>query len=242
MKKQERAAAAVARLKERYPEAVCSLVYDPHKAYELLISTRLSAQCTDARVNIVTKDLFARYPTLESFAQADLAELEEMVKPCGFFHTKARDIIAMSQTLLDTYQGILPDTVEELTKLQGVGRKTANLIVGDVYHKPAIVTDTHCIRICGRLGLTSGTEEPARVEEELRPILDPVESSDFCHRLVLFGRDVCTARSPRCGECPLRDICRSADRPDSWKKKKASRAKTKGSSGGGRGKQPGKAG
>lgn len=221
MTKKERAAIAAERLKERYPEAVCSLIYDPQKAYELLISTRLSAQCTDARVNIVTKELFVRYPTLESFAEAELSELEEMVKPCGFFHTKARDIIAMAQTLLTEYGGILPDSVEELTKLQGVGRKTANLIVGDVYHKPAIVTDTHCIRICGRLGLTSGTEDPAKVEEELRPLLDPAGSSDFCHRLVLFGRDVCTARSPRCGECPLRDCCKSVDAPDSWKRKKA---------------------
>lgn len=218
MTKKERAAQACARLKERYPDAVCSLDYG--KPHELVISTRLAAQCTDARVNIVTQDLYRIYPTLEAFAAADLAELEALVKPCGFYHTKARDIIALSKMLLEEYGGVVPDTIEQLVKLPGVGRKTANLVVGDVYGKPAIVTDTHCIRISGRLGLTSGTEDPAKVEEELRPLLDPAESNNFCHRLVLFGRDVCMARSPHCGECPLGDICRSAGKPDSWKKKK----------------------
>lgn len=218
MTKKERARKAVNALKERYPDAICSLEYE--KPYELLISTRLSAQCTDARVNIVTKALFAKYPTLEAFAEAELKDVEAIVKPCGFYHMKARDIIAMSKTLLKEYDGILPDSVEELTRLSGVGRKTANLIVGDVYHKPAVVTDTHCIRICGRLGLTSGTEEPKKVEDELRKILDPKESSDFCHRLVLFGRDICSARSPKCNGCPLSAFCKSAGKPDIWKKKK----------------------
>ena len=209
MTKKERAAKAVALLKEIYPDAVCSLEYNGDKPYELLISTRLSAQCTDARVNIVAKDLFQKYQSLEDFANADLGELESIVRPCGFFHTKAKDIIAMCRTLLDEYNGVLPDTVEELTKLQGVGRKTANLIVGDVYHKPSVVTDTHCIRISGRLGLTSGTKDPHKVEDELWKILDPVESGAFCHRLVLFGRDTCMARNPRCGECKLRVICKN---------------------------------
>lgn len=224
MKKTERAAQAVALLKELYPDAVCSLTYE--KPYELLISTRLSAQCTDARVNIVTKDLFARYQSLSDFAQADLLELEAIVKPCGFYHTKAKDIIAMSKTLLEEYHGVVPDTIEELVKLSGVGRKTANLVVGDIYGKPAIVTDTHCIRIAGRLGLTSGTEDPAKVEEELRPLLPPEESNYFCHRLVIFGRDTCMARAPRCEECALREICKSAGHPDSWKTAKKAAKKT----------------
>lgn len=221
MTKKERAAQAVLLLKKRYPDAVCSLVYTPDKAYELLIATRLSAQCTDARVNIVTKPLFKKYPTLEAFAAAELSELEEIIRPCGFFHTKAKDIISICQTLLREYGGILPDSIEELTKLQGVGRKTANLIVGDIYHKPSIVTDTHCIRICGRLGLTTGTEVPIKVEEELRGILDPAESGDFCHRLVMFGRDVCTARKPACDSCPLSGICKSFQKPDNWKKRRS---------------------
>lgn len=154
MTKKERALLAIELLKQVYPDAICSLDYE--KPHELLISTRLAAQCTDARVNIVTKDLYQKYQSLEDFASADLAELEEMVRPCGFYHTKAKDIIAMSQMLLDQYDGVLPDTVEELTKLPGVGRKTANLIVGDIYHKPAIVCDTHCIRITNLLGLTTG--------------------------------------------------------------------------------------
>ena len=179
----------------------------------------LSAQCTDARVNIVTRDLFQKYRSLEDFAAADLTELEGMVRSCGFYHTKARDIISMCRTLLEKYGGTVPDTIEELTTLSGVGRKTANLVVGDIYGKPAVVTDTHCIRISGRLGLTTGTEEPRRVEDQLRRILDPAGSNSFCHRLVLFGRDVCTARNPKCGQCPMRDFCKSADRPDGWKKK-----------------------
>ena len=202
---EEKVAAIIEILKDRYPAALCALHYD--KDYELMISVRLSAQCTDARVNIVTKDLYQKYQSLEDFASADLAELEEMVRPCGFYHTKAKDIIAMSQMLLDQYDGVLPDTVEELTKLPGVGRKTANLIVGDIYHKPAIVCDTHCIRITNLLGLTTG-KDPAKVEDQLRKLLPPEESNDFCHRTVLFGREYCKARAPRCEECPISAACK----------------------------------
>ena len=205
MTKKERALLTIELLKQVYPDAICSLDYE--KPHELLISTRLAAQCTDARVNIVTKDLYQKYQSLEDFASADLAELEEMVRPCGFYHTKAKDIIAMSQMLLDQYDGVLPDTVEELTKLPGVGRKTANLIVGDIYHKPAIVCDTHCIRITNLLGLTTG-KDPAKVEDQLRKLLPPEESNDFCHRTVLFGREYCKARAPRCEECPISAACK----------------------------------
>ena len=204
MTKKQRALEAIRRLEERYPDAICSLVYE--RPYELLISTRLAAQCTDARVNIVTEELFGKYTSLESLAEAELSDIEAIVKPCGLFHTKAKDIIAMSKMLVEVYGGVLPDTVEELTKLPGIGRKTANLVVGDIYGKPAVVTDTHCIRICGKLGLTEG-KDPYKVEMALWKILPHEKSNDFCHRLVLFGRDVCTARSPKCGECPLRDIC-----------------------------------
>lgn len=204
MTRKQRAGIAVERLKELYPEAVCSLEYE--KPYELLIATRLSAQCTDARVNIVVKDLFQKFSTIDAFADADVHEIEEIVRPCGLFKTKAKDIKGMCMQLRDDYDYVLPDTVEELTKLPGVGRKTANLIVGDIYGKPAVVTDTHCIRICGRLGLVS-SKEPLKVEKELRAILDPKESNAFCHRLVHFGRDVCSARAPKCENCRLADIC-----------------------------------
>lgn len=203
----EKAVLAVDALEKEYPDAQCSLVYDPEKAYELLISTRLSAQCTDARVNIVTKDLFQKYTSLQDFANAPIEEMEEMIKTCGLFKTKARDIIAMSQMLIKDYGGILPDTVEELTKLPGIGRKTANLIVGDIYHKPAVVCDTHCIRITNLLGLTTG-KDPAKVEDQLRKLLPPEESNDFCHRTVLFGREYCKARAPRCEECPISAACK----------------------------------
>ena len=200
----EKIAQIIEILEELYPDAVCSLDYgQPH---ELLFSTRLSAQCTDARVNTVTPALFAKYPTLADFAAARVEDVEEIIRPCGFFHTKARDIIACAQMLLAEYGGQLPDTVEELTKLPGVGRKTANLIVGDVFHGPAIVTDTHCIRISNRLGLCH-TKEPVKVEMALRAIVPPEKGSDFCHRLVLFGRDTCTARSPKCPGCPLAALC-----------------------------------
>ena len=204
MTKSERALAAVEGLEKRYPDAVCSLTYE--RPYELLISTRLSAQCTDARVNIVTKELFSRYPSLEALAGAELADIEEIIKPCGLFHTKAKDILGISRMLLEEYGGQLPDSLEELTRLPGIGRKTANLIMGDIFGKPAIVTDTHCIRICGRLGLTNG-KDPYKVEMALRELIPPEKGSDFCHRLVHFGREVCTARSPKCSECPLKAIC-----------------------------------
>ena len=205
MNKKELANAAVEALERVYPDAVCSLEYE--KPYELLISTRLSAQCTDARVNIVTKELFAKYPTLQSIAEADLADIETIIKRCGLFHTKARDIIALSQMLIRDYGGELPDSIEELVKLPGIGRKTANLIMGDVFHQPgAVVTDTHCIRICGRLGLIS-VKDPYKVELALREILPPEKSNDFCHRLVHFGREFCKAQSPQCTVCPLLGIC-----------------------------------
>ncbi|MBO7396230.1 MAG: endonuclease III [Ruminococcus sp.] len=205
MTKKEITALAVAELEKLYPDVECSLEYG--KPYELLIATRLAAQCTDARVNIVTKELFVKYPTLEAFAEADLAELEQDVKPCGFYRTKAKSIIEMAQSLISDFGGVVPDTMEELLSLSGVGRKTANLILGDVYGKPAVVTDTHCIRITGRLGLTKNTE-PAKVEADLRKLLPPEVSNHFCHQTVQFGRDICRARSPKCGECPLNYFCR----------------------------------
>ena len=195
-------------LKGLYPDALCSLQYE--KDYELLFSVRLSAQCTDARVNQVTPALFARFPTLESFAQAEPEEVEPYIRSCGFFHGKARDLVGCARQLLERFDGKVPGTMEELTSLPGVGRKTANLILGDVYHQPAYVCDTHCIRITGRLGITDGSKDPLQVERQLRAILPPEESSDFCHRMVLFGRDVCTARSPKCDGCPLRADCASA--------------------------------
>lgn len=208
MKKSERVDAIINRLEETYPDALCSLVYS--KPHELMIAGRLSAQCTDARVNIVTKDLFAKYQTIEDFANADIHDIEEIIKPCGLYKTKARSIVMMCRQIMEDYGGEIPDTIEELTKLSGIGRKTANLIMGDVFHKPAVVTDTHCIRICGRLGLTKN-KEPAKVEADLRKILPPEKSSDFCHRLVLFGREFCKARGERCSECPLLDLCGNKD-------------------------------
>jgi endonuclease-3 len=218
MTKKQRAALAVKALKEEYPEGICSLTYsDP---LQLLIATRLSAQCTDARVNLVTPALFARFPDLDSFCGAKVEEIEELVRTCGLYKTKARDILAACRMLKSDFGGVVPDTIEELTKLPGVGRKTANLVVGDIYHKPAVVTDTHCIRICGRLGLSEG-KDPFRVEKQLRAILPPEESNDFCHRLVLHGRAVCTARSPKCAVCRMNGFCRSAFQES----KKASRNK-----------------
>ena len=195
----------IAALKQRYPDALCALQYD--KDYELMIAVRLSAQCTDARVNLVTPALFARFPTLDAFAGADAAEVETYVHSCGFYRQKAKDIVQACRMLRDEHGGKVPDTMEALLRLPGVGRKTANLLLGDIYRRPgSVVCDTHCIRIANRLGLASG-KEPEKVETQLRAILPPEESSDFCHRIVLFGRDVCTARSPKCGECPLRPFC-----------------------------------
>ena len=206
MTKKERARAIVEALKALYPEGICSLDYP--KPYELLFSVRLSAQCTDERVNMVTPALFARFPTLESLAQADVSEVEAYIHSTGFFRAKARDIVAASQMLLERFDGRVPDNMEDLLKLPGVGRKTANLILGDVYHTPGVVVaDTHCIRISGKLGLTDGTKDPAKVEVQLREILPPEESNDFCHRLVLHGRAVCTARKPDCQSCALRPWC-----------------------------------
>ena len=203
---QERVAGVVEALKESYPDPRCALEYE--KDYELMIAVRLSAQCTDERVNLVTPALFARYPTLESLAQADISEVEGYVRSCGFYHNKARDIVLSCQMLLERFGGRVPGTMDELLTLPGVGRKTANLLLGDLYKAPgAVVCDTHCIRITNKLGLASG-KEPEKVERQLRAILPPEESSAFCHRIVLFGRDVCTARSPHCADCPLRPFCR----------------------------------
>lgn len=192
-------------LKERYPDALCALRY--RKDYELMIAVRLSAQCTDARVNLVTPALFARFPTLESFAQATPEEVEPYVRSCGFYKHKARDIVLACQMLLRDYGGKVPDSMEALLRIPGVGRKTANLLLGDIYGQPAVVCDTHCIRISNRLGLAHG-KEPEKVEQQLRAILPPEESSNFCHRIVLFGREICTARNPACGRCPLRPFCK----------------------------------
>ena len=193
-------------LKQRYPDALCALHYT--KDYELMIAVRLSAQCTDARVNLVTPALFEAYPTLEAMAGADIAHVEQLVRTCGFYKHKARDIVLGCQMLLSDFGGKVPGTMEQLLRIPGVGRKTANLLLGDLYAVPgSVVCDTHCIRICGRLGLTDGTKDPEKAERQLRAILPPEESSDFCHRIVLFGRDCCTARNPQCGSCPLRMHC-----------------------------------
>ena len=206
MERKERALLAVEALKAAYPEALCAL--HSQKDYELMIAVRLSAQCTDERVNLVTPALFARFPTLESFAQADVAEVEQLVHSCGFYKHKARDIVLACQMLLSEYGGRVPDKMEELLKLPGVGRKTANLLLGDLYAVPgSVVCDTHCIRICGKLGLTDGTKDPAKCEAQLRQVLPPEESSDFCHRIVLHGRAVCTARKPDCANCTLAAFC-----------------------------------
>lgn len=209
MTKKQRAELAVAALEQIYPDAICSLEYNKEKPYELLISTRLSAQCTDARVNIVTKDLFAKYQSLQELADAKLEDIEKIIHSCGFYKVKSHDVIEMSKQLLERHSGELPNTMEALTQLSGIGRKTANLIMGDIFHQPSVVTDTHCIRICGRLGLTTGSTDPKTVEDELRKILDPQKSGDFCHRIVMFGRDTCMARSPKCSECKLINICKS---------------------------------
>ena len=195
----------IEKLKELYPEGLCSLQYE--KDYELLFAVRLSAQCTDARVNIVVEDLFARFPTLKAFAEADPKEVGEYIHSCGFYNGKARDLVSCAQQLIERFGGRVPDNMEDLTSLSGVGRKTANLILGDVYGQPSYVCDTHCIRITGRLGITDGSKDPVKVEQQLRRAIPPAESGSFCHRMVLFGRDVCTARSPKCEGCPLRSDC-----------------------------------
>lgn len=208
MRRKEIAEFAVEQLKLDYPEAICSL--DAENPVQLIIATRLSAQCTDARVNLVTPKLFGKYPTLEDYASANIEDVEDIVRPCGFYHMKARDIIGMAQMILNEYGGVVPDTIDELVRLPGVGRKTANLIVGDVYKKPAVVADTHLIRISNRLGLVS-TKDPYKVEMELKKLLPPEESNDFCHRCVLHGRAVCDARKPKCDVCNLKQVCKYAN-------------------------------
>lgn len=204
MTKKQRAEKAIELLKQLYPKADCSLNYS--KPYELLIAARLSAQCTDARVNIVTQPLFEKFITIDAFADANISDVEEIIKSCGLFKTKAKDIVLMCKQLRDNFNYSLPNTIEELTTLSGIGRKTANLIIGDVFLLPAVVVDTHCIRITNRLGLTKQTT-PIKIEMELKSILPSNESSDFCHRIVLFGREYCKAQSPKCEQCLLNNIC-----------------------------------
>ena len=218
MDRKERALRAVEALKKEYPEAECSLDYqDP---LQLLISTRLAAQCTDARVNMVTPALFARFPTLEAFCEGTEEEIGALIRSCGFYKIKARDILACCRMLRDRFGGRVPDTVEALVTLPGVGRKTANLIVGDIYHKPAVVTDTHAIRLSGRIGLTD-SDVPKKVEDDLRAVLPPEESNNFCHRLVLHGRAVCTARKAACDRCCLNAFCeKNGVGPDGEKRPK----------------------
>ena len=205
MTKKERALEAIEALKELYPEAICSL--NASNPFELLVATRLSAQCTDARVNLVTPALFERYKTVEDYAAADVKDIEKYIYSCGFYKSKAESIVGMAQKILSDFGGEVPDNIEDLTTLPGVGRKTANLIVGDVYGKAAIVVDTHCIRITNRLGLVK-EKDPKKIELALKKIIPAEEGSDFCHRIVLFGRDICSARKPKCEECTLFDFCK----------------------------------
>ena len=205
MKTQAQISAIIEELKKLYPDAICSLDYQ--KDYELLFSVRLAAQCTDARVNLVTPALFERFPTLEAFAAATPEEVGEYVRSCGFWRAKAKDIVGSAQMLLRDFGGRVPDNMDDLLRLPGVGRKTANLILGDVYGQEGYVCDTHCIRITGRLGITDGSKDPLKVEQQLRKVIPPEESSDFCHRMVLHGRALCMARAPQCGDCPLRELC-----------------------------------
>ena len=206
MTKKELALAVVERLKEEYPDAGCTLDYN--EAWKLLVSVRLAAQCTDARVNVVVQDLYAKYPSVEALAAAEEDDVEQIVRPCGLGRSKARDICACMKMLRDEYGGKVPDDFDKLLKLPGVGRKSANLIMGDVFGKPAIVTDTHCIRLVNRIGLVDGIKDPKRVEMVLWKLIPPEEGSDFCHRLVYHGRDVCTARTtPHCDRCCLAEIC-----------------------------------
>ncbi|MBS4817124.1 endonuclease III [Clostridium sp. OM07-10AC] len=206
MTKKQRALEIIERLKKEYPDAACTLDYE--EAWKLLVSVRLAAQCTDARVNVIVKGLFEKYPDVNALAEAEVSEIEEIVRPCGLGKSKARDISACMKMLRDEYEGKVPDDFDALLKLPGVGRKSANLIMGDVFGKPAIVTDTHCIRLSNRMGLVDGIKEPKKVEMALWKIIPPEEGSDFCHRLVIHGREVCTARTkPYCDRCCLADIC-----------------------------------
>lgn len=205
MKTQAQISAIIEELKKLYPDAICSLDY--RKDYELLFSVRLAAQCTDARVNLVTPALFQRFPSLEAFAAATPDEVGEYVRSCGFWRAKAKDIVGSAQMLLSDFGGKVPDNMDDLLRLPGVGRKTANLILGDIYGKEGYVCDTHCIRITGRLGITDGSKDPLKVEQQLRKVIPPDESSDFCHRMVLHGRTLCMARAPKCEECPIQQLC-----------------------------------
>ncbi len=206
MTKKQRALEIIERLKKEYPDAACTLDYE--EAWKLLVSVRLAAQCTDARVNVIVKGLFEKYPDVNALAEAEVSEIEEIVRPCGLGKSKARDISACMKMLRDEYEGKVPDDFDALLKLPGVGRKSANLIMGDVFGRPAIVTDTHCIRLSNRMGFVDGIKEPKKVEMALWKIIPPEEGSDFCHRLVIHGREVCTARTkPYCDRCCLADIC-----------------------------------
>lgn len=208
MTKEKRALAIIDRLKKEYPDAECSLEYDQKEAWRLLVSVRLAAQCTDARVNVVVKELYAKFPDVAALAQAEPEEIEAIVRPCGLGKSKARDISACMKILRDQYDGMVPDDFDALLKLPGVGRKSANLIVGDVFGKPAIVTDTHCIRMVNRMGLVENIKDPKKVEMALWKLIPPEEGNSFCHRLVLHGREICTARTkPHCERCCLADIC-----------------------------------
>ena len=205
--KRKRLALVVDALKGIYPDAACSLEYEGD-AWRLLVMGRLSAQCTDARVNIVCRELFKKYPTAEALAAADLSDVERIITPCGLYRMKARSIIDASEMLVRNFGGTLPDTMDALLTLPGVGRKIANMLLGDIFGKPAIVCDTHCMRICARLGFyPEGLRDPVKIEKILFDLIDPDEGSDFCHRLVLFGRDICTARGPLCSACPLSELC-----------------------------------
>ena len=216
--KKERLAKIVSRLKEIYPDAVCALEYEGD-AWRLLVMARLSAQCTDARVNIVSRELFKRFPDAKSMADGELSEIEEIIKPCGLFRMKAKNIKDASALLVSEYDGKLPADMDELLKFPGVGRKIANLLLGDYYGLPAIVCDTHCIRICARFGMYPEKEKnPDKVEKILRSLIDLNEGSDFCHRIVIFGREICTARNPSCATCPLAELCEHKKRIDGGKK------------------------
>ena len=208
MDNKERAALAVEILKKVYPDSACALEWGGRDGWKLLVMGRLSAQCTDARVNIVCEELFKRFPTAEAMAEGNIEEIEEIIKPCGLYRMKADNIREASRMLLTDFGGQLPDSMDELLKLPGVGRKIANLLLGDIFGKEAIVCDTHCIRICGRLGMYPEKEkDPTKIEKILRDLMDLKEGSDFCHRIVFFGREICTARSPMCHNCPLSDLC-----------------------------------
>ena len=205
-------AEVVEKLKKQYPDALCSLEYDG-EGWKLLVMGRLSAQCTDERVNIVCKDLFAKFDTAEKLAKAPLSEIEEIVKPCGLYRMKAKNIKDSMLRLVNEYGGVVPADMDELLKFEGVGRKIANLLLGDLYHMPAIVADTHCMRICGRLGMyKDGMKDPLKTEKIMSKLVEPSEQSDLCHRLVLFGREFCMAKNPKCGECPLSNICVKAQK------------------------------